>query len=834
MRLPQLTPSFAHIRTCASALVLGLGLAWLNPLYGQYAADTLTVSIPEIRNNGDLTVNESLLRDAGIYTNADGVIFLRGMPSSTAHVIVNGLRLGATYPGERGTDLGALSVSPFRSVHYIRILTPDMDADALTGVVSLRTSDFDLEASRSLNILAGGGANPYFFSLTGPAARGSLTYTDRISESLSIRANIAYHQEARGSEGIRTTFAARDFGAGLQDVLQRVSPFVQTTSREHTAGVLDIVYQPDDARRMFFSAYLSNDMRESNHYFDAWNANNSWADPTQTTGGQSTYQQVAELQETSRYHHALQAGGQQHSNGFTIDYALGWTRSLTDNRSYQFPFMITGRNLNIDMSNRDRPVMEVNNFNLQADGSIDRQFMTGQPFNRLIEDHIDNQFTARADVSRSLSGLTLQSGISARFATQTGTYSDASLQFVRVLRLNRFNFMEDRNFSILGNDYDLPWLLNTEDAKRFTESQRPQFVRNENTFRSRSEIRNYDLTQRIIAGYVMGTATLLPGLDVRAGVRVESAGIDAIGRKATFSQTGAFIASVDSNATVSGIDVLPHITLRLKPTRSQQISASYYRSLQRADHNTWVPFEFNSIQQQLIFRGNPELSPVTADHVDVAYGMQYSTGRFHLAVFAKRLQELTGLRESTVLGGDNDGWTLRQYVNTEEVATIFGLEAAVEQRFSFLGGFLSNFGVMGNYTYTDVAYSREGRDGDVRLPGHTPHVLNAGLDYAQGRFYLQVLYHWSAENLLQLAETTTVAPSISATTPVFMDTYQNGWSDLSVSGTFRISPQFNFWVDVNNLLATEYVNYQYSRSAYPVQTSLRAGRNFQLGIRYDL
>jgi TonB-dependent receptor len=826
--IPQATPALQELSATGSPQAA-------NSTTSSHAtADSLAVGPSVIRNYGDMTVQEALLRQAGVYTNAFGALFLRGLPVSTSGVTVNGLRLGASETGGRGVDVAALAVAPFRAVRFVETPTPDMDGDFLTGVIVLESTDFTLESGRTLNIRAGGGANPYFFRLSGPASRGSITYGDRYGDHISVRAHIGYHNDTRGSEGVQTRFARHNFGNGLVDVLEQVSPYVQTTARENLSGVLDVVYQPDAHRKVYLSAFVSNDQREVNRYHDAWNANGSWSSPTLTSGGRSSYEQAAGLQQTSRYQHVLQVGGEELVEGFGLRYNLGWSRSVTDNQSYLFPFLIAGRNLDIDMTVRDRPVMLVNNFNLQADGSIDRQFMTAQPFERLVEDHTDNQFSARVDVNRSFAGLTLKAGVSARLATQFSTYSDASLQFVRILRLNRFNFLPERNFEILDNDYDLPWLLNTGDARRFLESQRPQFVRNENTFRSRSEIWNYDLTRRVVAGYVMGTSRITDTMELTAGLRVETVSGDAIGRKATFSHSGAFIASVDTSASASSTDVLPYLAVSFTPHASTRLSLSYNRSAQRPDYNMLVPFEFSSVQQMLLFRGNPELESVYADNLNLRVGIGYGSGAIQAGIFGSRMANFVAITEQIVTGGPNNGWGIRRYENTGDEVVILGFDLRAEQRLSFMDGFVRYFGLMASYTFTDAAYSLGSRNEDVRLPGHTPHVLNAGLDFTRGRFYLQALYHWSAENLLALAEVAITAPSVSGSEPVFMDTYQNGWSDLSVSGSFRISPQFFFWIDANNLLVNEYVSYQHTLSAYPVQRMKRSGPNFQMGIRYTM
>jgi len=79
-----------------------------------------------------------------------------------------------------------------------------------------------------------------------------------------------------------------------------------------------------------------------------------------------------------------------------------------------------------------------------------------------------------------------------------------------------------------------------------------------------------------------------------------------------------------------------------------------------------------------------------------------------------------------------------------------------------------------------------------------------------------------------------VAP-VDRTEPVFMDRYEDGWADVSASLRYRLSHQFQLWVDVTNLTGgTELDQYLHSRAHYPVGTDYRSGRMFNMGIRFSL
>jgi TonB-dependent receptor len=823
---------------CAGLMVTGLGFS---DGYSQVstATDSLQSNPQTTYNNlgryGDQSVSDALLRFNGVYGGPRGEVNLRGVGYNRYRVAVNGQRLANTGLGDRSFDLMGLPADVAARIEWIRVVSADMDADGLAGTINLVTGE-SMAEGRSLSLRVGGGANPSYYRLTGPMGRGALHYSDRLTETISLGFSLSYQQEYRGWEGVNTQFASRDFGMGSVDVIERVSPFVETEGRERLGGSVNLLYKPEDAQLFYIRAFFNNSKRDLVNYFDAWNANDDWISPEETgqLGGRGSYQQVAELGVRESFQHSLQTGGNVDFNFLKLDFNLGWTRAFVENSEYTFPFILTARNMDIDMSNRFRPSMVVNNFNLQADGSIDRQFMIMQNIERKVEDHTHNGLTGRVDATVPLGMLQFKVGLATAMDTKTGTYSDASLQFVRILRLNRFNFMRERNFEILDNSYDLPWLLNTEDGRRFVESQRPQFIRNENVFRQRSEIWNYDVTEQVHAGYGLADVSPLTGLNIKAGVRAEMTNIDATGRLVEFSPQGAFVSSTNRDTTESYLDIFPNVQIAYSPFVGHSLFAAYSRTIQRPDYNVLAPFELVNPNLQRIFKGNTALKPEYSNNLDVMYRFKSAYTHFDAGFFTKEIENLVYEQETILVGGDTDGWSEVSFGNSAETASVYGVELGLHQSLAFLPGILGSFGVGVNYTWTETAFTSAQRNEETRLPGHIPHVVNSSLSFAKGRFFVQITHQWSSEMVVEYAQMSQIAPSISATEEVYLDQYRNGWNDVSLSASFRISPQFRFWVDAYNLMATEYVNYQNTRNLYPIATEFNPGRSFVMGVRYDL
>ncbi len=323
------------------------------------------------------------------------------------------------------------------------------------------------------------------------------------------------------------------------------------------------------------------------------------------------------------------------------------------------------------------------------------------------------------------------------------------------------------------------------------------------------------------------------------------------GRLTEFDRFNRYAETTDTVRSHSRTDFFPNAQIAFAPRDLTRLRMAYSKTIERTAFEVLAPFEFVNRRDTLLFRGNPELDPVISNNLDLYLDHRLmDLGLFSVGVFYKDLSnfQIFEERRIEVLKGDytgidplfeNQDFTVlpvreRTFRNSDKSATLFGVELSWHQHYAFLPGFLGNFGTWINYTWSESIRETD-REYDVALLYQSPHVVNGALDYTQGRFFTQVAYHWTAEMLSGLQQMPTLAPSIDSTEGVFMDQYQDGWSDLSVTFRFRISDNFRFWADVSRLLGNERVaQYLYSRDLYPVMIDYTAGLRLEMGLRFDL
>lgn len=793
------------------------------------------LSSSEIDYFGDYSVQSAVRRVPGIQASRDGQINIRGVGIDQYYVTIDGQRMASTGSGDRSVDLGAISTDIIREIEVNKVIRPDMDADGLAGAVNLVTRR-PAGGEREISLQMGGGANTGYFSRTGPSSRFSVHYSEPLQDNLTLVVGLQREAEQTGWESLGMVYDVADFGNGLVDVLESVSPGVQTDERGRWGGRVQLNYEPDDRTRYHVRGLLTSENRERVGHNDTWKANGDWIDQSSTgeTGNLGSHGHNARLQEYDTNLYNFQAGATHIFGQFDLNYNLEWSRSSVNRNEYFFPFMLDGLNHSIDMQDRERPKMEVTNFRLQEDGSIDRQFLFAQDFNRILNEQIDNIYAARVDLKIPLGIADIQVGYKAQISSKQGDFREASLDLARTFRLVRFNVLPepDRSLDLFSSNYMVPWLLNTADAKAFVESQIPTFRRDENQFHRDSDIYNYDATERLLAGYGMANMNI-GRVSILAGIRAEYLDAAYEGRTSEFDDSGDFTGNEDVSDERNQLDLFPHASFTLNLGSRNNLMLAYSRTIARPEFNQLVPFHLIDAQSLTSFRGNPNLEPVRSNNLDLYFERYFDhVGLISAGVFAKQLEDFIFIEQQTIGSGDLAGYTERTFQNGSQTATVYGVELSLDKSLSFLPGFLGNFGTYANYTWTQSTYETD-RD-DVELPGQSPHVVNVALDYNQGRIGTRLAYHWTATSLFNLRDEQSMAPAISSSQNVYLDSYRDGMSNLSFSFRFRISDQFRFWANTSNLISDDRYQYLNTRELYPENIQRFNGREIMIGILYNL
>ena len=338
--------------------------------------------------------------------------------------------------------------------------------------------------------------------------------------------------------------------------------------------------------------------------------------------------------------------------------------------------------------------------------------------------------------------------------------------------------------------------------------------------------------------------TELDGLRLRGniGVRYVQTDVEATGYSFTGGQSVKITAKNDYD------NVLPSLNLVVDVTDDFLVRMAYARVMTRPGLGSLAPSTTISVSgnNRTVTSGNPGLDPYEADAYDLSAEWYFAQDSLlSLAFFYKDIGTFVSTaRDTRPFTGNPYGlpdelaiaacgavpgcspaadWVFSVPNNTPG-GDLKGLEASYQQPFSFFDGFLSNFGLMLNYTYVSSEVDYLNADGSVALrtdlTGLSQNAYNATLYYEDDRFSSRISGAYRDEYL-------TTAPGrngsdVEGTAETF---------NLDFSATYSYSDNLQFTFEALNL--TDEFQDQWVDSRLDLLSFYHhTGRQYYLGLRY--
>ncbi len=343
---------------------------------------------------------------------------------------------------------------------------------------------------------------------------------------------------------------------------------------------------------------------------------------------------------------------------------------------------------------------------------------------------------------------------------------------------------------------------------------------------------NYDAHEDVTAGFVQAKFPVGP-VTVVGGVRAE---------QTSFGWTSAEPPSLPGKTgSVSYLDLLPSVNLKYSPTDNQNWRLAYFRSIARPNFYEVIPNE-GIPGDDYTEVSNDSLNRTQIDNLDLRW--EYFPGgldQLLVGGFYKRLQNPIE-------------WVIEYVqVNTQfqprnlGVATNYGFELDFRK-------FFSNFGIQGNYTYTNsqittskVATHYVTGTGVVfdtvqqtrPLEGQADHIGNLSLLYK----------NFETGTDAQISAVYTGTAIVGVSTYKDNDVWQKGFLQIDLSGEQRLIGNLSIYLKVTNLLNAareEVIHTAYQDSQYPQPIANQVNgqdllvrrelynRNYVLGFRFKM
>jgi TonB-dependent receptor len=307
------------------------------------------------------------------------------------------------------------------------------------------------------------------------------------------------------------------------------------------------------------------------------------------------------------------------------------------------------------------------------------------------------------------------------------------------------------------HDYPLGPVTDWHNITGFVNNASSQFSLGESGQPYGGNNNNFDMVERVSAGYAMNTVDI-GRVRLVTGLRIEGTQVHTLSCNCNDPITGG--GPVNVPLTGSYVDFLPSASVRVRLDDNSNLRLVYGRGLARPDPQfltTAVAIDTSTAPYTYSI-GNPALKPEHANNVDVLYERYLkSFGMVSAGFFYKNLTD--PIIESTThpTTGQFAGYIVQQPSNAGS-AWIAGFEAAYQQQFRSLPGIWNGLGIMANYLYaasrTFDLQDPSGTPGLYRtdnpaLLRTSPSVWNISPSYTRGRLNLRYGMTYNGASIYQ-------------------------------------------------------------------------------------
>ncbi|MDA3880823.1 MAG: TonB-dependent receptor [Prolixibacteraceae bacterium] len=685
------------------------------------------VSSERIKEFPDDNAAQSISRLPGVHLSGSSVV-IRGIQPKMNKILINGIEMPSTDANTRSVSLDMVSSNSLSGIEVFKTATPDMDGDAIGGIVNLRLQEAPDEFNYSFMVQG---------NYNSQQQNGSYKIWADVSnrffdKKLGVSVNANYNLNNGGYDEIRPGYSLEsegEMGKGKY-MLSGVTVRDRIDKSNVFGGSLILDYRIPDGKIIFnsmFSDKTSNSLTHSDN-LSASNLRRS------VSIGHSAYSSLL-------WNNSLQF--EKQFGWVKVDAMVSYTEfnRVTD-YSYNYDFESTQVNFYADsLTNARKLEMEPHEmYNYAIPDTWETMRMKGFGWNP--ENYNENRVNASFNVEVPFSianvvDIKLKIG---------GKY----MRMQRERDYTRYRYGDDISGKSIHEDFK-DWLVeqgheNWESTLLFTDFRNYDYEAGSN-FLNRSEnytmpyVVDVDLTdkmavdymdhsklqntgdsysgdywggERLLAGYFMGHINLWNKLLIIPGVRYEN-----VRNEYTALKSGSTAKNVDvvydtlSRPAVHA-HFLPHLHARLNVTNWWNVRFSYNKTLSRPDYSYIIPVVTYNTVASNGNAGNPFLKPAVSENYDLNF--TFHSKKLGLVTVGAFKKEIDGIfySQTTLMKNLPDSTILAEfpidkypalksgetnfYINNPNKAFLRGLELEWQSNLSYLPHPFNGLVLNANYT----------------------------------------------------------------------------------------------------------------------------------------
>ena len=673
-------------------------------------ADNLLNIIPakSIQLSPDITVANVLQRVSGVTiqrTSNSGegqYAIIRGMDKRYNYTLINGIKIPSPNDKNRYVPMDIFPAELIGHLDVIKALTPDMESDAIGGVMNLVMKDAPDKMLVNANLSAGYTKlfidRPFYqfnssvVNLQSPAEIHGANYSAQLSdfpiENLKFKA-ITPFPNVNGGISIGNRFLNNKLGIILsisnQNTNSGSDQFVAVPRAQPNPGTIpgfetreSRMYSTHQNRlgihnKIDYKIDKNNIISLYNAYFelDKYISRHSEETSLSTGVGNLVVKDRSQTQ-LERIYSSMLKGYHTITNQLFVDWSAVYSKAWAINPD--------DVQLQVNSTDPSNPILQSLKHKWQHNSDQDVSGYLNVTWNPLEFDK----------------NLEVKAGGMYRHKTRENYYNEYTLE------------------PILINS--LPQVFSTIENSQFNTNIGIGSPVNQN---------DYNVTEDVMGYYGQFKYRVFNKLNILAGVRVEQTKLNYA--------TPMPVSFVGRSGSQSYMDILPSVHLKYELAANQNLRLSYFSSIARPGFFEVIPYIISG--ETFDEKGNPYLKRSKAQNLDFRYELfPGATEQILAGVFYKNIENPI----EYALVRENGPSALQLKPTNSPAATNYGFEFVVIKYFG-------NFGISANYTYTksnvkvDKKMYERNKQGQLTadstvtvirpMQGQADHIANLSLLY---------------------------------------------------------------------------------------------------------
>lgn len=576
------------------------------------------VSEEKIKELPDANAAESIGRLPGVSILRSGgeanKVILRGLEDKFTNVTIDGIKVPPTDATGRGIDLSMISQSALSGIELYKALTSDKDGDALAGSINLVTKT--APEKREIRADLKGDYNSLMKSFK--QYDFSFHYGERFLDNLlGVQLNGNIEDRIRSNERINVNYSFDQSFGGDYFINNFLLEFTDENRKRGGLSLLLDFQTPDEGTIRFNNVYA----KTKRNYF--W----SYREYTSNGGGDydgPAYDYRDREQEINTFNSSIRG------DNYLLGFKLNWGLSFAQSKAF-YPYdyeaiFVEDNGMNPSPKFKSNPEQlisyAVNNY---LNASLDWAYLRTQ-------DNFDKERTAFLDISRpyvigDLFAGEVKAGGKYKIKDRSNSRSEDFTPYYlgRWMEYERLPDGTFRKKDFTGTPFEEWWKLGggaiglnqfftnldmrdvygkyplnpliIRDRLRLWQSLNKYGVNSSGSYQPNAQevwdnplikYDDYDITEKVSAGYVMNTLNLGQFLTLITGLRIENEDNDYIS-KYMLGSVGGFPVDPgrirDTTSSSNQSILLPNINLSFRPFEFMNLRLAVYKALARPDFN---------------------------------------------------------------------------------------------------------------------------------------------------------------------------------------------------------------------------------------------------------